>query len=138
MGAPGSMGDSDYKDHLLRSCSSSTRSDSDRFSGRCLSGQIQPLNFSLQIIFPSSNVCIGVLPRHFLPWWVRSLLWYVSQGVQIRLKTIQIIVNLAPQRGLIELLKDRLVEALADPIGLWVSRLGEGDAQMSAIRCILW
>lgn len=49
------------------SCSSSNLIGQLLVFKKCLSGQIQPINFSFQTDLPLCNVAIGVRPQHILP-----------------------------------------------------------------------
>ncbi|TCS36782.1 hypothetical protein EDC30_1051, partial [Paucimonas lemoignei] len=58
---------------------------------------------------------------------MRALIVVVSQPfIQIDLQLFNRSVNLAPERNLVKLLQDRLVEALANAVGLRMVGLGFG------------
>jgi hypothetical protein len=67
---------------------------------------------------PSSNVAIGVRPQHSLALVRALMVVRDEQSVKVLLQLFHRVADLLAEGNLVELIQDRLVEALADAVRL--------------------
>lgn len=70
------------------------------------------------------KVCMGVFPKHHLPWSGLTRLYSSIPSGQVRLKLADRLVDALAEDHLVEFVQHRFAEALADAVGLRALRIG--------------